>query len=92
MTMQLPDLSALDTTAKLLLHNAAHWGADVALREKEYGIWNRYSWADSCAQVQALALGLMARDLGRGDVVRRSGGWASPSGWRCRAASHSSPG
>ena len=37
--MQLPDLSTHDTTAKLVLHNAAHWGGDVALREKEYGIW-----------------------------------------------------
>jgi hypothetical protein len=33
MTMQLPDLTALDTAPKLLLHNAAHWGAEVALRE-----------------------------------------------------------
>ena len=45
--MQLPDLSAADTSPKLLLHNAAHWGSEVALREKEYGIWHVYSWADS---------------------------------------------
>ena len=69
MTMQLPDLSAQDTTAKLLLHNATHWGAEVALREKEYGIWNRYDWADSCSRVQALALGLMVQGVERGDVV-----------------------
>jgi long-chain acyl-CoA synthetase len=37
--MQLPDLSSYDTTAKLLLHNAAQWGAELALREKEYGSW-----------------------------------------------------
>ena len=67
--MQLPDLSTLDTTPKLLLHNAAHWGAEVALREKEYGIWNSYSWADSRDRVQALALGLLAQGIERGDVV-----------------------
>jgi long-chain acyl-CoA synthetase len=41
----------------------------VALREKEYGIWNAYSWADSCAQVRALALGLMVQGVERGEVV-----------------------
>ena len=44
--MQLPDLSQADTTAKLLLHNAARFGGEVALREKAYGIWHVYSWAD----------------------------------------------
>ena len=53
-TMQLPDLSRHDTTAKLLLHNAAHWGADVALREKDYGIWKVYTWADTRARVEEL--------------------------------------
>src|SRR5918994_2444592 len=67
--MQLPDLSRADTTAKLLLHNAAHWGSEVALREKEYGIWNSYSWADSRQRVAELALGLLAQGIERGDVV-----------------------
>lgn len=67
--MQLPDLAALDTSPKLLLHNAAQWGAEVALREKEYGIWNSYSWAESRARVQELALGLLALGIERGDVV-----------------------
>jgi long-chain acyl-CoA synthetase len=69
MTMQLPDLATLDTTPKLLLHNAAHWGAEVALREKEYGIWNSYSWADSRDRVEALALGMLALGIEPGDVV-----------------------
>ena len=67
--MQLPDLSGYDTTAKLLLHNAAHWGADVALREKEYGIWKVYTWADTRARVEELARGLLAIGIGREDVV-----------------------
>jgi long-chain acyl-CoA synthetase len=67
--MQLPDLSRFDTFPKLLLHNAASWGSEVALREKEYGIWNVYSWADCRARVQALALGLLALGVGREDVV-----------------------
>jgi long-chain acyl-CoA synthetase len=67
--MQPPDLSQTDTTAKLLLHNAAHWGSDVALREKAYGIWHLYSWADSRQRVAELALGLLAQGIERGDVV-----------------------
>jgi long-chain acyl-CoA synthetase len=67
--MQLPDLSTHDTTAKLLLHNAAHWGDEVALREKDHGIWKVYSWADTRARVEELARGLIALGLERGDVV-----------------------
>jgi long-chain acyl-CoA synthetase len=67
--MQLPDLSRYDTTAKLLLHNAAHWGAELALREKEYGIWKIYTWADSLARVDELARGLLALGIAPGDVV-----------------------
>jgi long-chain acyl-CoA synthetase len=67
--MQLPDLSEHDTTAKLLLHNAAHWGAEVALREKDHGIWKVYGWADTRARVEELARGLIALGIERGDVV-----------------------
>ncbi len=67
--MQLPDLAQADTSAKLLLHNAARFGAEVALREKEYGIWRVYSWANSRQMVEQLALGLLALGVGRGDVV-----------------------
>jgi long-chain acyl-CoA synthetase len=67
--MQLPDLSRYDTTAKLLLHNAAHWGTELALREKEYGIWRVYTWADSRTRVEELARGLLALGVAPGDVV-----------------------
>ncbi len=67
--MQPPDLSRHDTTAKLLLHNALQHGAEVALREKAYGIWHAYSWADSQQRVEELALGLLAQGVARGDVV-----------------------
>ena len=69
MTMQLPDLSRHDTTAKLLWHNAEHWGGEVALREKEHGIWRVYTWADSRARAAELARGLLALGIGRGEVV-----------------------
>jgi len=68
-TMQLPDLSRYDTTAKLVLHNATQWGADVALREKDYGIWKVHTWADTRARVEELGRGLIALGIARGDVV-----------------------
>ena len=37
MPMQLPSLDELDTLPKLLLHNAANWPNDIAMREKEFG-------------------------------------------------------
>ena len=67
--MQLPDLGAFDTLPKLLVHNARRHGSAVALREKEFGIWNAFTWADYRARVEALALGLLAAGVGRGDVV-----------------------
>jgi long-chain acyl-CoA synthetase len=67
--MQLPDVTTLDTTAKLLLHNAAAHGSEVALREKEYGIWNVFSWADSRVRVEALGRGLLALNVEREQVA-----------------------
>ncbi len=67
--MVLPDLAELNTLPKLLAHNAARFGADIALREKEYGIWNEYSWADYDGRVRLIALGLAELGVGEGDVV-----------------------
>ena len=67
--MQLPVLDELDTFPKLLLHNAANWPDEVAMREKEYGIWNSYTWRDYCERVREIACGLKALGLDRGEVV-----------------------
>ena len=40
----------------------------VALREKDFGIWNEYTWADYGDQARKAGLGLMALGLKRGDV------------------------
>ena len=67
--MQLPDTAALDTLPKLLAHNAAHWPDEIALREKDYGIWNTITWADYNARTRAFACAMHALGLGKGDVV-----------------------
>jgi long-chain acyl-CoA synthetase len=67
--MKLPDLDALDTLPKLVLHNAANWPNDVAMREKELGVWHVYDWKTCRERVADIALGLKALGVQRGDVV-----------------------
>ncbi len=59
----------LDTLPKLLSHNAAKHGAEIALREKQFGIWRSLSWSDYHERTRAMALGLRHLGLGAGDVV-----------------------
>ena len=40
----------------------------VALREKDLGIWNEYTWADYGEQARLAGTGLLALGLNRGDV------------------------
>ena len=58
-----------DTFPKLLLRNAARFGARTALREKRLGIWHPTSWAQHLADVRDLSLGLVSLGVGRGDKV-----------------------
>jgi long-chain acyl-CoA synthetase len=58
-----------DTFPRLVRANAARIPGKIALREKEYGIWQAYSWADYLTESSAIALGLAALGLARGDKV-----------------------
>ena len=59
-----------DTLPKLLLAQAARWGARrVAIREKEFGIWQAHSWQDSAGHVERIALGLAGLGFRRGDKI-----------------------
>jgi len=63
-----PETSA--TLPKLLLAQAARWGARrVAIREKEFGIWQAHSWQDYAAHVERIALGLAGLRFRRGDKI-----------------------
>lgn len=60
---------ALDTLPRLLAHNAAAHGAEVALREKQFGIWRSFTWAEYHARTRLFALGLRRLGVQRGEVV-----------------------
>lgn len=53
----------------LLARNARTLGALPAYREKEFGIWQSWTWAQTAAEVRSLALGLMALGIEKGDHV-----------------------
>ncbi len=58
-----------DTFPKILLENARSRGDRPAMREKDLGIWQAWSWRQVLDEVRALACGLKAMGLERGDKV-----------------------
>ena len=53
----------------LLHRNARAFANAPAYREKEYGIWQSWTWAQTLEEVEALALGLVDLGLAEGDFV-----------------------
>src|SRR4029453_4435689 len=58
-----------DTYPKLLRLNAKQHGREIALREKDLGLWRTFSWNDYQNRVRDFALGMVELGLGRGDVI-----------------------
>jgi long-chain acyl-CoA synthetase len=69
MTSALDTLGGDDTFPRLLVRNARAWGEKVALREKEFGIWQSFTWREYHDHVRDLSLGLVALGVGSGDKV-----------------------
>ncbi|MDW8145125.1 MAG: AMP-binding protein [Roseiflexaceae bacterium] len=63
--MQLYDM----TLPQLLMYNAHRFSDRVALREKEFGIWQTVTWRQFADHVRAFAMGLRALGVQRGDKV-----------------------
>jgi long-chain acyl-CoA synthetase len=62
--------ASADTFPKILLENVQKYGRDkAAIREKDYGIWQSYSWQDYHDHVKAFALGLASLGFKRGDKL-----------------------
>src|SRR5690349_22150462 len=58
-----------DTYPKMLRLNAREHGKEIALREKDLGLWRPFAWNDYQARVREFALGMVELGLGRGDVI-----------------------
>ena len=59
----------LDTVPRLLARNARSFGDKPASREKEFGIWQSWTWKEQLDEVRAFAIGLQSIGVGRGDHV-----------------------
>lgn len=63
-------LKTHDTFPKLLARNAEVFGdRKVAMREKEFGIWQEYSWKEYHDHVKYFSLGMVSLGLAPGDKV-----------------------
>ena len=61
------DIGTHDTFPKLLRHHALTRGARPAIREKDLGIWQTWTWKQFADEARALACGLAAQGFKRGD-------------------------
>lgn len=59
----------LDSIPALLARNVARNGGLPAYREKEFGIWQSWTWAQANEEIRALAMGYLSLGLNRGDYV-----------------------
>lgn len=57
----------LNTVGKLVRQHSRIRGSRCAMREKDLGIWQSYSWSDVWRQVQLFAYGLRALGFGSGE-------------------------
>jgi long-chain acyl-CoA synthetase len=62
-------IGTLDTFPKLLMHHAQARGARPAIREKDLGIWQTWTWREFADEARALACGLAGEGVKRGDHV-----------------------
>lgn len=62
-------IQKLDTFPKLLLDHAKRRGDKPAIREKDFGIWQQWTWKQMAEEVRALACGLAEIGFAKGDKL-----------------------
>jgi long-chain acyl-CoA synthetase len=63
------DTRAENTFPKLLMRNARKFPRRAASREKEFGIWQSWTWKEVAEETRAIAMGLRQIGLNKGDRV-----------------------
>ena len=63
------EANSADTFPKLLARNAVDRGDRVSIREKAFGIWQSWTWAEVAEEVRMLACGLKALGIKKDDKV-----------------------
>ena len=75
-----------DTFPKLLIRNAQLYGARPAMRHKDLGIWQTWTWHEVLDIVRAYAVGLHNLGVKRGETVAIVGGNRPRLYWSVMAA------
>jgi long-chain acyl-CoA synthetase len=61
-------IEGCDTIVKLFRHRVKQLDGKVAMREKNFGIWEPFTWADYGNKAREIGMGLLSLGLNRGDV------------------------
>ena len=75
-----------DTFPKLLIRNAHIYGARPAMRHKDLGIWQTWTWSQVLDVVRAYAVGLHRLGVKRGETIAIVGGNRPKLYWSVMAA------
>lgn len=78
--------AGVDTFPKLLMRNARLYATRPAIRHKDFGIWQTWTWAEMAAEVRAYAVGLHRQGLRRGETIAIVGGNRPKLYWSVMAA------
>ena len=63
----------LNSFPKLLERNATTFASRTAYREKEFGIWQSWTWAQAHEEIHALACGYLTLGVEQGDYIAIAG-------------------
>ncbi len=61
-------IEGCDTIIKLFWHRVKQLDGKVAMREKNFGIWEPFTWAQYGDKAREIGMGLLSLGLNRGDV------------------------
>ena len=78
--------ASADTFPKLLVRNAQAFGTRPAMRHKDLGIWQTWTWAEVLDLVRAYAVGLHRLGLKRGETIAIVGANRPKLYWSVMAA------
>lgn len=68
-TAAAPAQAGLSSVPALLARNAREFASKPAYREKEFGIWQSWTWSQVAEEVEALALGFLTLGVAPGDHI-----------------------
>tara|TARA_R110000765_G_scaffold422360_4_gene529997 strand:+ start:14722 stop:16692 length:1971 start_codon:yes stop_codon:yes gene_type:complete len=91
LTKTLEGAEGLRSVPALLHRNATQFADAPAYREKEFGIWQSWTWSQALEEIEALALGMIDLGVAEGDFVAVIGRnrprlyWAMMSAQMCGA-------